>query len=240
MSVIFPLGGTIDFGTIPVNMRDVLSRTICGWYRLDVTDGNGKDTDLMMQCENGGNPARNWGLWIDQHVQHVLVWEFRSWATHKGQWIISHIPAVGAWHHIAVSYDCSSIANDPKFYIDGVLKGSGTETDTPAGAYTNDPVANLHVGGENPGATNRGWGSFGDVRFYNRVLSDAEIAAIALEDITTAKFINELNLIFHPPLTCAQGLTHVTFPGAILAAANKLVDRISCVLGTPGGSPVGE
>ena len=82
------------------------------------------------------------------------------------------------WQHIAVTYDASSTANDPVVYLDG-SPISVTRVDTPSGSIRSDAAINLRLGNH---ATGTSWsfdGGIDDARIYDRLLSDAEIAAIA-------------------------------------------------------------
>ena len=86
------------------------------------------------------------------------------------------------WRHVAVTYDGSSTANDPVIYVDGVAQQI-SEALAPAGAI----VSNVGVGniGNRPSGHDRPFdGLIDDVRIYSRVLSAAEIDALA-DDIST-------------------------------------------------------
>jgi hypothetical protein len=73
------------------------------------------------------------------------------------------------WHHMAVTRD----NNELKFYIDGVLIGTAP---TPAGTGPFDPTNNYSLGG----AYDIYWkGALDDLRFYQRVLTAAEINTLA-------------------------------------------------------------
>jgi len=73
------------------------------------------------------------------------------------------------WHHMAATRD----NNELKFYIDGVLIGTAP---TPAGAGPYPTVDNYKLGY----AFDNYWkGALDDLRFYKRVLSPAEVAALA-------------------------------------------------------------
>jgi hypothetical protein len=79
-------------------------------------------------------------------------------------------------YHVAVTYDNSSAANDPIFYINGVLSAT-TELTAPVG--TRLTFATDHVISDADPSTNRsGPGPIADFRLYSRILSGAEIATI--------------------------------------------------------------
>ncbi len=83
----------------------------------------------------------------------------------------------GQWYHVAVTYDYSSTANDPVFYIDGVSVNVN-ETETPVGARSSD-TADLCIGNQLSGFSQRLDGILDDMRIYNRELTSDEIAQIA-------------------------------------------------------------
>jgi hypothetical protein len=99
------------------------------------------------------------------------------WQTSFGQW---YAPAgstpTGAIQSVCITYDQSSVSNDPVIYLDGVSVAV-TESLTPAGlpwAETTDPF----VFG-NRAALDRGWdGWIGEVFVWDRLLSPSEVAEV--------------------------------------------------------------
>jgi hypothetical protein len=77
-----------------------------------------------------------------------------------------------AWHHVAATWDGAT--GIQKTYIDGSLVDTATG---PAGDISGVP-GNLFVGSWNAGSGNKFNGKIDDVRLYNSVLTDAEIAAL--------------------------------------------------------------
>ncbi len=57
-----------------------------------------------------------------------------DWSGSDAEWAITE-PSAGAWHHILVTYDASSTANDPVIYVDGVSV-TVTENTAPVGTFT--------------------------------------------------------------------------------------------------------
>jgi beta-galactosidase len=95
----------------------------------------------------------------------------------NGEWLTAaNTISTGAWYHVAVSYDNGSLANVPSLYINGVKMAITTSTTPsvtpPAYAGTNYIGNRLDLA--------RGWdGLIDDLRIYNRLLSDAEVQALA-------------------------------------------------------------
>ena len=81
----------------------------------------------------------------------------------------------GAWQHVAFTYDNTSIANDPVFYINGAVAVS--VDGTPSGSPDPDAANVLTIGGRTSGAQSYD-GQIDEVRIYNRILSATEIESL--------------------------------------------------------------
>ncbi len=80
----------------------------------------------------------------------------------------------GTWHHVAVTYDGSSVANDPIMYVDGVSV-SVTEDTTPVGSYVSDVGNSLLIGNSSPGSAHF-VGDIDEVRLWSDIRTVSEIA----------------------------------------------------------------
>jgi hypothetical protein len=77
------------------------------------------------------------------------------------------------WNHITVTWDRSSLSNDPRIYVNGV-ESAVTEWTTPSGAYSNDAASNLYIG--NNHTPDRGFrGTLDSIRVYNYVRTPAQV-----------------------------------------------------------------
>ena len=83
---------------------------------------------------------------------------------------------VGEWTHVVITYNADSVTNNPTLYLNGTQIGL-TEITTPAGTREDDAGANIFFG-DNPAGTVSQDGRIDDVRFYNRMLTKAEIQAL--------------------------------------------------------------
>lgn len=82
----------------------------------------------------------------------------------------SQIPTAG-WHHVAFTFDGAS---DWKYYLDGVLTGSGTFP------FAINTVTNaLEIGSRHDAGTGFYNGSLDDIRVYGRALSETEVGDLA-------------------------------------------------------------
>ena len=84
--------------------------------------------------------------------------------------------AVGAWYHVAACYDRSSTANVPTMYVNGV-KVTPRAITSPSGSLPSF-AGTGNIG--NNAALSRAWnGGIDDLRIYNRILTEAEVMALA-------------------------------------------------------------
>jgi hypothetical protein len=105
-----------------------------------------------------------------------------SRSTTTGEWRSpGDVVSDGAWYHIAVSYDSSSTANVPLFYVNGVAYPAAERT-RPSGTQ-NANTGTGYIG--NSSGSDRSWdGRIDDMRIYNRVLTVAEVQQIAAGPVT--------------------------------------------------------
>jgi uncharacterized protein (TIGR02145 family) len=87
-----------------------------------------------------------------------------------GVWDVAFSDKGSSWVHYVVTYDSSSLSNDPKIYIDGISQ-SVTETFTPSGTISSETNQLYTL----PNLLN---GTLDDVRIYNRALSADEVAQL--------------------------------------------------------------
>jgi subtilisin family serine protease len=85
---------------------------------------------------------------------------------------------VGTWFHVAVAFDPTVANPEPVFYINGVRQTTYTQ-DSPA-ATPSVALGQGYIGDRGDGT--RGWlGQLDEIRLYNRILGDAEVAWMARE-----------------------------------------------------------
>jgi hypothetical protein len=99
----------------------------------------------------------------------------RNFSGASGTWISSNNNAItlNAWQHVAITYDDSSVTNDPILYVNGTPIEI-TERRTPAGSADNESGNALWLGNRN-GLDGGFDGVIDDVRIYDRLLSGDEI-----------------------------------------------------------------
>lgn len=105
-----------------------------------VQDGNGA---YLIVKRNPG-----WSMYINSSSGGFKRFNFlKDHATTDGSWYpTSRVVPVGSYSHIAITHNASNVANDPSFYVNGVLKTPVTEATTPDGAASSDAAKNLLIG----------------------------------------------------------------------------------------------
>lgn len=104
-----------------------------------------------------------------------LQFEATRWTTDGGWATAASAITMNGWNHVVITYDYSSTANDPVFYVNGSVV-SGSETATPAGTASAE-TSNLVIG-DNGGQIRVFDGFIDEFRVYNRALSAAEVAQL--------------------------------------------------------------
>ena len=109
--------------------------------------------------------------------QGTNVLDFATYSTSNGDWNSGmNTIRTGAWFHVAASYDRTSFANLPTLYVNGVKLPPATIT-SPSG--TQPPYSGTGYIGNKSGLS-RAWnGLIDDLRIYSRLLSNAEVQALA-------------------------------------------------------------
>lgn len=98
-----------------------------------------------------------------------------DFSTTNGEWDIAR-PSLSDWHHLMMSYDGSSVSNDPEWWIDGSSQ-IVTRVTAPVGTITT-PGGLMRVGNR-LGTANRAWdGRLAEMAFWTRVLSEGELRGV--------------------------------------------------------------
>ncbi len=189
------LNDYVTFGNAAgLNVTDF---TIETWFRRDgagvgVTTGGGGITSAIplvakgaQQAETPLNINMNWFLGIDA-TSGVLVADFEDDANGTNHPVAGVTPVTsGAWHHAAATYD--TVTDTWRLYLDGVLDrtlvlaGSFTPEDT--SIQHGSLATSLNATGGTNGFFN---GALDEVRLWNVVRSDAQIAATMNNTLTSA------------------------------------------------------
>ena len=139
----------------------------------------------------------------------------------------------GNWHHLAATRDGTSGAMN--VYADGTLSGSGTG---PTSALTSPPY--LRLGCLQTGANFLG-GTTDEVCLYNRVLGQAEIAALSTTPAlpVTVASDTSVSLVWNTPSPYATGFNvkRSAVPGGPYAAVASVTSTTDTDTGLTNGIP---
>ncbi|MDO8728838.1 MAG: LamG domain-containing protein [bacterium] len=158
--------------TQSASINDLDTVTVSAWVyaRSSGGGGCGRIVDKVNASADGGFQFHICGSPATSYME----FDAPRWQTTNGAWITANDTlGFNGWHHVAVTYDYSSTANDPKLYLDGTFIAS-SEFATPAGTKATGETETLNIGNRNN--LQRTWnGLIDDVRVYNRALTGDEI-----------------------------------------------------------------
>lgn len=152
----------------------------------------------------------------------------------QGAWNTGADLSASAYQHCMITYDNSSVDNDPIIYINSVSK-SLSELNTPEGTAKTGSTSYLRFGSGLQTTTFLSLdGKLQDVRIYNRILPQNEIEILA--NSRRLKVVQN-GLVFWAPM---WGTNDTTFDGLTLTASHRITDWAGGSVGTPVGSPIGR
>lgn len=167
-------------------LDNISTITVMAWVNANTA---GEDSEGYIVSKSGNSYSGNWTLGVCNAASasgicegvsggHVIFTHDRT-TGNLGAWTV---PGSGGWHHIAVTYDNSSTANDPVMYIDGNIV-TEVERRLPEGDPQIINVRSVCVGNRSDTSggcgTNKTFdGVIDEVRIYTRILSESEIQDI--------------------------------------------------------------
>lgn len=93
----------------------------------------------------------------------------------SGNLAVTRTSLVGAWHHLAITWDGTTIRS----YVDGVFEGMQTPAGVAALPTRPSGIGGLLTGAANDQIEDPFVGSIDELTIYNRAIEDSEVAAIA-------------------------------------------------------------
>jgi len=158
--------GTTQYGTLTLNTAQK-AITVSSWAWWEYLDSNAQYKRPYHMVAG----AFAWRMEFDDGWGYVFVATQNS---ADGKWSIAK-PTTGAWHHICITYDGSSTANDPLIYLDGVSQAV-TERSTPSGTLLL-PDGTVTIGRASGGGQEFD-GRLAEFAIWNRILTAGEVAAL--------------------------------------------------------------
>jgi hypothetical protein len=221
----------LEFGYLPQASNDaaISKRSFSVWVYLTTVPAGGTACVLFDVSPEGSQPQ----IYLQQATPTESLIVFSStFSTTGGLWYTNDEFGLNAWHLITITYDSSSAANDPVFYIDGVVSTSG-ETSTPVGTKKSEAGSTLRLGTWKD-YTSSFKGKMFDPRIYNRILTQAEVTTLYNAGTPLSTLVTS-GLVF-------QGFsTYADTPlaaGHVLTSTDRLIENIVRAVGIPHGAPV--
>ena len=148
--------------------------TVSVWIKAD--SGGENNAGYIFGKRNG------WVLYVTgESAEKIKISFIQDFSDTDGGWPTTNtLITIGAWTHIAVSYDNGAVANNPTIYVNGTAYtvGSGLDESTPVGTRVSDASAALYLG-NTAGGSRTFDGSMTDMRLYDETKNAADIAIIA-------------------------------------------------------------
>lgn len=228
-------GDYVSFGSAAV-LDDLFSGggTIEVWYDASAT---GNNLRILTKAANAGSFSGGWALLSYAALCGAgteMIWFYQDFTSTDGSWRSDGcvLDTSAGYQHIAVTYDNSSTANNPIFYIDGSSVAL-TEQSTPAGSAVSDASNTAALSSLFTGAGYGAPGAYDDVRFWGDIRSAGEISANYNQELTGA----EADLQGYWPFNTGAGTDTVTVLGQV--AANTATDILFTFTGGTASLTVG-
>jgi hypothetical protein len=154
-----------------------------------------------------------------------------------GAWFSATAPLeANAWYHIVITRDCTSAGGStpPKMYVNGA-EVAVTEAVAPGGVYSSEVGAQWTIGNLNTTSNPLDSpfdGIIEDVRYYGRILTADEVAAIYAGGYLTAMD----GALFQGPTVRTSDLAHYT--DLTLTDDDKVIDNVFGVIGSKTGGVI--
>lgn len=147
-------------------------RTYAMWVNRDTGDGGGGNGRYFDKNTGSGSDE----LMFNSGSAGGLIFFDRTFSISGGEWNCPR-PSTLAWHQITVTYDSSSISNNPLMYVDGTSQ-TVTETAAPDGTAVTNTDAYV-IGNRGTGTDRVSDAQFAEFAIWNRILTASEVAALA-------------------------------------------------------------
>jgi hypothetical protein len=176
------LNGTSDYVRVQGIVEDMTQYTVMSWTAPDKTTAGSADQNTYgFSLLSDGVPTGSgpYPLWVTLKNSEVIAHTFNTSNVATGKTTSGAGIANGTWHAVDVS---STKGGETVIYVDGADAHSFNNPGNSA-SWTN---GNLYIGELRAGRNIYYDGTVDDIRVYNRILTDAEVAEIYRMDTTSA------------------------------------------------------
>lgn len=165
--------GTNDYVSVgsPASLDDIATLTTCAWIYPETLPADGAYRVIDEKTSGTGG----WAFIAYNSGGTLYPGLYRDFSTYDGYWFGTQGITLNVWTHVCLTYDNSSVSNDPVFYIGGASMGA-TEIYTPIGTANSDAPSTLAIGAYTSAYYFDG--AIDEVRIYNRILMASEISAV--------------------------------------------------------------
>jgi fibronectin type 3 domain-containing protein len=147
--------------------------TVSAWIKPISAGGGGRGR--IIDKDSAGGPG---GWFFCMFTNSTVQFTGDEFATTAAYRVSAGSIALNTWQHVVATWDGSTSGANVHLYINGVLADSST-TQNGVGAATGDVGTTFAIGNRTSDVARGFDGAIDDVRVYNRILSAAEIQALA-------------------------------------------------------------
>ena len=184
---------------------DSTNGTLCFWVRSAASAGSGSEAAMLLDRRDTGGGGS--GTIIALKDDGTLF--FQANPTGANPFSSAHTVNDGLWHHVAVTYG-QNVGDNVTIYVDGIFSAQSGN----AKAWWWPSATSLLLGKSRDTYWKMLNGSFDDVRSYNRILTDVEIAQVITGAVVDATALT-LRLNFDAAPVSGYRLTTTPITGTI-------------------------
>ncbi len=154
---------------------DIVNLSTCAWVKPNsslTTYG-----DITTKYNNSG---LGWQMLLDYSTfSNLGISFYRTFSTTAGWWFGTTTIPYNQWSHVCVTYNNSSVANDPVFYVNGALTTT-YENQAPVGTASSEATGDMYIGAYNNTGTPGELfdGVIDEARVYNRIITASEVKSL--------------------------------------------------------------
>jgi alpha-tubulin suppressor-like RCC1 family protein len=151
------------------------SVTVAMWVKRTGAQSTNAGLLTKTSLDNGSPTYHTYGLYANGASDDSLQWNVGHAAAKTGP-VSTNFMTDGEWFYVVGVYDPAGAAPQSRFYVNGVLNAS--ETDTVALAYDKTNTGDIYIGGTQAAAGEKFTGYIDDVRIYNYGMTDAQVKSL--------------------------------------------------------------